>query len=182
MNGKIAITGPESTGKSWLSRNLAENLGGHWVPEYAREYIEALGRPYEYPDLLRIAMGQKGLEMAAVSLNPEWLFCDTELIVVKIWSMHKYGNCDSWILDRIQQSDYDLYLLCDIDLPWEPDTQREHPHLRAWFFEWYKKELEAYGFPYRIISGNGPVRLQRAIRAVSEFFGSWPESSNRTPC
>lgn len=165
---KIAITGPESTGKSSLSQQLADYYKDLWVPEFAREYIDKLGRPYVESDILTIAKKQVGLEAESIKKVKEFLFCDTELIVAKIWSEHKYGRCNTWIIDQIEKSDFHLYLLCDIDLPWEPDPQREHPDLREYFFNKYLEELESHHFNYKIVSGNGKDRLENAIKLINE--------------
>lgn len=166
---KIAITGPESTGKSWLTAALARHYSTAYVPEFARNYIDGLERPYEQADLLQIAHGQLSAEAEKEKEAHGFLFCDTELIVIKIWSQHKYGNCDPFILKAIEKQHYDLYLLCDIDLPWEFDEQREHPQRRAYFFDWYRKELEDYCFPYSVVSGQGEERLGTAIEAVEKI-------------
>ncbi len=172
---KVAVTGPESTGKSFLCRELAAHYNTAYVPEYAREYLDNLEREYVEDDILQIARGQLGKEhnmaseLLARPIRP-LLFCDTEFLVTKIWSFHKYNKCHPWILEQIEKNTYDLYLLCDIDLPWEPDPQREHPHLRQYFFDWYQKELESYGFQYAIIRGRKQVRVKHAIEAVNNFY------------
>lgn len=165
---KIAITGPESTGKSWLAAALASHYQVPYVPEVAREFIDRLQRPYEQNDLLQIAKGQLAAELEKEKQGPAMLFSDTELIVIKVWSLHKYGTCDPFILQAIERQNYDLYLLCDVDLPWENDKQREHPHLRKFFFNWYRRELEHYGFPFVVVSGLGEDRLRWAIEAVEK--------------
>jgi NadR type nicotinamide-nucleotide adenylyltransferase len=167
---KIAITGPESTGKSWLARELSALYQVPFVHEYARTYIDKLNRPYVKEDLVQIARGQLEGEKALESKDLPLLICDTELIVIKIWSLHKYGACDPFILDQISRADYDLYLLCDVDLPWEADKQREHPQLRDYFFRWYKRELDHYGFPYVIIKDQGDQRLAAAGKATDKLM------------
>ncbi len=172
---RIAITGPESTGKSWLCKELALHYNTACVPEYAREYIEGLQRDYSQDDILQIARGQLDRENRMADQvermqNRPLLFCDTELIVTKIWSLHKYKNCHPWILENIKSNNYDLFLLCDVDLPWEPDPQREHPRLRTFFLDWYQRELEHYGFPFYLVSGKWNDRLQNAIEAVNNHF------------
>ncbi|MCX6245428.1 MAG: ATP-binding protein [Bacteroidetes bacterium] len=167
---RIAITGPESTGKSMLTEELADHYHTVWVPEYAREYIDRLDRPYNQDDILEIAKGQIRNENLFAGKANRILFCDTELIVTKIWSEVKYGICDPWILEGIGKNKYDLFLLCNTDLPWEADPQREHPHMREKLFELYRKELADRGFPYDIVSGIGPDRLKNAIRFVEKVI------------
>jgi NadR type nicotinamide-nucleotide adenylyltransferase len=169
---KIAITGPESTGKSMLAGQLADHYRTVWVPEYAREFINNLDRPYNQADILEIAKGQIRSETAICRQASELLICDTELIVTKIWSDVKFGNCDPWILNTIQNHKYNLYLLCDIDIPWAEDPQREHPHLRVHLFSLYKEELQTRKFPFFIVSGLGRDRLENAIRIVENFLNS----------
>ncbi|GGK59687.1 AAA family ATPase [Rufibacter glacialis] len=167
---KIAITGPESTGKSTLAAQLAQHYGAPWVPEYARTFLDGLGRPYEAPDLETIAQGQLALWQEEEAKNPPLLFLDTELLVLKIWSEHAYGFCPSFIQQELRRQACDLYLLLDIDLPWQPDPQREHPHLRQFFYDWYKRELEQMGAPFVEISGSAAVRLQKALEAVETVY------------
>ena len=169
---KIAVTGPESTGKSELAGQLAEHYGTVWVPEFARSYIGSLQRPYNQEDILLIAKGQIRNERKMLGKAKKFLFCDTELIVTKIWSEVKYQSCHEWIRKKISVNKYDLFLLCNIDLPWEYDPQREHPDKRQYLFDLYRKELEMRAFPYYVISGIGKRRLQNAVRCVDTFIRS----------
>ncbi|MCX2738575.1 ATP-binding protein [Pontibacter anaerobius] len=167
---KIAITGPESTGKSTLAEQLAAQYGTVWVPEYARSYVGNLGRPYTLADIENIARGQMALERELQQQANAILFADTDMLVLKIWSEHAFGHTPSWILEQLQQQDYNLCLLMGVDLPWEPDPQREHPHLRQYFYDWYKRELEALQVPFVEISGQQQERLQLATRHVKELL------------
>lgn len=166
MIRRIAITGPESTGKSTLSEQLADYYQTVWVPEYARTYIDRLDRPYQQADILAIAQGQVRLEQELESQARRLLICDTELLVAKIWSEHAFGACPEWIGQQLETQYYDLYLLTGIDIPWEPDPQREHPHLRNHFYQLYQKELISRGWPYIEIWGNLPERMTQAIAAI----------------
>lgn len=158
---RIAILGPESTGKSTLSEGLAMALGGTLVPEYAREYLEKLGSAYQEADLLAMAKGQIAEEDSAE--QSPWLICDTELTVIKIWSENSYGRIHPWIQHTWRARQYDAWLLCDIDIPWQDDPLREHPHLRQYLFDWYRAELNLLGVPYHIIRGSEADRLGQAI-------------------
>ncbi|MHC1708076.1 MAG: AAA family ATPase [Bacteroidales bacterium] len=169
---RIAITGPESTGKSWLARELASHYHTVWVPEYARQYLEMYGPDYQLDDILQIAKGQLAAEKEITGSATSMLFCDTELIVIKIWIEHLYGKCPEWILEQIEHNTYDHYLLCNIDLPWQADPLREHPDLRKYFFDIFCKELTDRNLPYSIVQGFGTDRLLCAINTIEQRFNT----------
>lgn len=170
MIRRIAITGPESTGKSQLAAELARYFNTVWVPEYAREYLEIYGSKYSLNDIEDIARGQLKAENVLLKKAREWLFCDTEFIVTKIWAEHAFNECPEWISQQIVSHRYDYYFLCNIDLPWEPDPLREHPDMREYFFDLYRQELSGRDFPFAIISGMGDDRLNCAIKALEQRF------------
>ncbi len=167
---RIAITGPESTGKSWLAQELARYYNTAWVPEFARSYIETLKRPYNQDDILRIAQGQLASEAEISKRANKYLICDTELTVCKIWSLVKFGNCHKQLIDLHNNTYFDFYLLTDIDLPWEYDPQREHPNYRKELMNMYIYELSNEHKPFAIVNGTGNQRLINAIKAIDSFF------------
>lgn len=168
---RILILGPESTGKSTLAEKLAMHFEEPWVPEVAREYLEKLDRPYGYEDLLQIGMQQMQLEDELAMQAHNYLFCDTDLRVIQVWSQHRFGKVDSWVLEELARRTYDLILLCAPDLPWQADPLREHPELemRQKFFEVYQQLCQASGFPWVLISGDTAKRLSTAIQAVGSL-------------
>ena len=167
---KVAITGPESTGKSTLSLQLADHYQTVSTVEYARAYLNAIDRPYLQKDLMKIARGQVVEEDAKLMISNQLLFCDTEMIVMKIWSMHKYGVVDPYILEELEKRQYDIYLLTGIDIPWMPDKLREHPTKRSYFFDLFESELKSIHANYHIITGNEEERLERAIKIIDELI------------
>ncbi|PRY16281.1 NadR type nicotinamide-nucleotide adenylyltransferase [Pontibacter ummariensis] len=167
---KVAITGPESTGKSTLSVQLARHYQTVWVPEYARSYVGNLDKPYTLADIKAIARGQLALEQEAQQGAKKLLFADTDMLVLKIWSEHAFGQCPAWIQEKLAQQEYNLYLLMGVDLPWEPDPQREHPHLRQFFYDWYKRELEALGVPFVEVQGQQQDRFNVARQHVDALL------------
>ncbi len=169
MIARIAVTGPESTGKSVLAELLAAYYKTVWVPEYAREYLDSLGHPYEKEDIALIARGQLAREAIREEKATSMLFCDTEMLVTKIWSEVKYKWCDPWILDALENHRYNLYLLCDIDLPWQYDPLREHPDQRQFLFDLYYRELSARKFPFAVVRGTGERRLKNAVETIEQF-------------
>jgi len=173
MLRRIAITGPESTGKSDIAKALAEYYQTQWVPEYAREYIDRLERPYRFEDIELIAKGQLEEEERRARMASQYLFCDTEFLVTKVWSEYVFGKCSPWIHEKVKSHVYDLYLLMDIDLPWSDDPQREHPHKRKELLEIYNQELISNNFPFGIVRGRGQVRLYNAIEIIQKFIKSY---------
>jgi NadR type nicotinamide-nucleotide adenylyltransferase len=171
---KIVITGPESTGKSTLCKKLSQHYNTLWCPEFAREYLTNHGRHYTYDDLLTIAKGQLQLEdmylkkAEQMQLQQTFLFIDTDMYVMKVWCEFVFGKCHQWILDRIAERQYDLYLLCKPDLPWVKDDLREYPDEsnRLKLYHLYKDLLVNQYTPWEEISGSYEERLQKAIEAV----------------
>ena len=173
---KIVVNGPESTGKSSLCEALAAHYQTCWVPEYARHYLETRGAAYTLDDLSRIARGQVALEddmtAKAEALGHHFLFIDTDLYVMKVWSEFVFDRCDSWILDQIAIRRYDAYLLCRTDLPWEKDELREYPDpaIRERLFRIYREALIQQSTPWKAIGGQGDERVAAAIVAVHQLL------------
>ena len=163
---KIVAIGPESTGKSTLCKQLADKFDTGWVPEYAREYLLALGRPYHYEDLLKIAIGQLEQEdRITASAKASVIFVDTDMYVMKVWCEFVFGKCHSFILDEIVKRKYDAYLLCKTDLPWVADELREYPdpESRERLYHMYKDLMVNQRTPWFEVHGNYQERLQLSI-------------------
>ena len=145
------------------------------MPEYARYFVDnmAEGRHYIASDLWHIARQQMALEdiyYKKATAN-RFLFCDTDLLVIKIWSVVAYHYVPEW-LEQIWQERcrrYALFLLLDTDLPWQYDPQREHEHLRGHLFRCYRAELEALQLPFVVVSGTGNNRAETALRAIKDL-------------
>ncbi len=184
MLKKIVIIGPESTGKSILSQQLASHYETTWCPEFAREYLLTNGTNYDYDDLLTIAKGQLALEDEyATTLENQSqtmlengehlpLFIDTDMYVMKVWCEFVFEKCHRLILDEIVRREYDLYLLCNIDLPWVKDELREYPDIesRKKLYRIYKDLMTNQQVPWVDISGDYEERLKTAITAVDQLL------------
>lgn len=175
MFKKIVVIGPESTGKSTLCQHLAEHYNTLWCPEYAREYLLKNGTDYSFEDLATIAKGQLALEDKYANIKPQasnYLFLDTNMYVMKVWCEFVFGKCHPFILDEIAKRKYDLYLLCNTDLPWVKDELREYPDLetREKLFSIYKNLLINQHTPWIEIKGDDENRLQIAIDAVDSIL------------
>jgi len=167
---KIAIVGPESTGKSTMSAYLAAHYNTVWVPEYAREYCEKLTEPPTWQDEINMFYGQIALEKEYLPEANRLLICDTTFITVKIWSDHVFGSTPQQVLDELPKHTYDLYLLLSIDLPWEDDPLRDFPDMREHFMEVWHKELKELDANYVLISGAGQERYDSAVAAIDQFL------------
>ncbi len=170
---KVVVLGPESTGKSTLCSQLADHYKTCWVPEFAREYLLNLGRSYQYDDLITIAHGQLKAEDGALKTETgSVLFIDTDMYVMKVWCEFVFGKCHSFILDEIVERTYDLYLLCNTDLPWVKDELREYPDPvnRNILFRIYKDIMINQDTPWVEISGQDHERLLQAIKAVDQLL------------
>ena len=171
---KIVIIGPESTGKSTLCAQLAEYYQTVWCPEFAREYLTENGMDYSFSDLLNIAHGQAMLEYNLLEkAKNNFYFIDTDMYVMKVWCEVAFSNCHTWILNQIAAQQYDLYLLCDVDLPWVKDHLREYPDLevRKKLFLMYKDIVINSGTKWAIVSGSYNERFQTAISLINTIFG-----------
>jgi len=175
---KIVMLGPESTGKSTLCRQLAKHYHTIYCEEYARTYLTKEGAKYNYQNLLTIAKGQINLEEEAIhkatqlSITNNKLIIDTDMYVMKVWCEYVFNNCHPFILEQINQRKYDLYLLCNIDLPWTAEEIREYPDEkpRQELFSIYKDILINQSIPWGIVEGTGLLRLNNAIQLIDATF------------
>lgn len=167
---KIAIVGPESTGKSTMAAYLAEYYHTVWVPEFARDYCEKLTAPCTWQDEINMFYGQLALEEEYLPKANKLLICDTTFITVKIWSDHTFGRSPQEVLNELPKHPYDLYLLLNIDLPWEEDPLRDFPHLREHFMDVWHKELRELNANYVMISGSAQDRYDDAVKAIDSFL------------
>lgn len=171
---KIVLFGPESTGKTTLSEQLARHYNTVWVPEFAREYLQDKWnnerKTCEPEDLLPIAKGQINLENALARKATKILICDTDLLETKVYSEAYYlGYCDPVLEKYALKNKYDLYLLTYIDIPWEKDDLRDKPGERERMFQYFKTTLEKYNRNYIILKGDKKRRLTEAIAAIDNL-------------
>lgn len=172
---RIVISGPESSGKTTLAEALAHHYGTVCAREMARPYLEVKKRSgitvgYAEEDLLSIARSQVEEEDrvgASIDIDaPRILFCDTDLITIRIWGEEKYGRSDPWIAQQTEQRPYDLWFLCAPDMPWEPDPLRENPHDRDRLFDVYERTLMRLGKPYMVLRGTHEERMRTAMGMI----------------
>ena len=174
---KIALFGPESSGKTTLSRHLARHYNTVWVREYAREYLQDKWnnqrKTCEHSDLMPIALGQMKLENDLVTKADAVLICDTDLLETKVYSEEYYGGfVDPDLEAAAVANTYDLYLLTYIDTPWEEDDLRDRPELRLEMFNAFENALKKYNRPYILLKGDKKTRLAKAVKAIDAILKS----------
>lgn len=174
---KIVLFGPESTGKTTLSIQLAKHYNTVWVQEYARPYLQKVWnqerRTCEPKDILPIAFGQIALENRLAKRADKVLICDTDLLETKVYSSAYYGGFVDPILEKAAtENTYNLYLLTYIDTPWEEDDLRDRPEQRMEMFEAFQKALDQHHRPYLLLKGDKESRLKKAVEAIDAILAN----------
>jgi len=168
---RIAITGPESAGKTSLSEALAAHFHAPLCREYARTYLQSTGGHYTESDLIEICRGQIASEEEALAKADRCVVFDTDVLVLKIWALFRFGRVPQDIERAQSERRYDVRLLCKPDLPWTPDPYRESPQQseRDLLFSIFEKQLQADRANYTIVSGAGGQRLETALKGIAQF-------------
>lgn len=172
---KVVLFGPESTGKTTLSSQLARYYNSVWVPEYAREYLQDKWnnerKTCEPKDLMPIAEGQIELENKLSQKTNTILICDTDLLETKVYSEAYYlGYCDPILEKYALENTYDLYFLTYIDTPWEADDLRDKPEEREAMFKAFEDALKNNNRPYVLLKGNKKERLETAVKHIDNLL------------
>ncbi len=165
---RVAIIGPQSTGKTWLARDLATHFDTVWVPEYARLYADEKKTPLDKTDVEAIAKGHILAEERAVPKANRYLFVDTDIIMTAVYAELYYGSCPDWIKKVSYEKRYDLYFLTSPDVPWIEDLQRDLPDREA-FLKILERELKERSISYTLIRGTWENRKTTAIAAVERL-------------
>lgn len=169
---KIVLFGPESTGKTTLSRKLSEHYNGTWVPEFAREYLQQKWdkeqKICEPQDIFPIALGQRKLENTAVNSEEKIVFCDTDLLETMVYSEAYFdGWCEERVREAVLTSRYDLYILTYIDVPWQADDLRDRPGQREEMFRLFEQALIQHNRPYMLVKGNLEERIKQITNQLN---------------
>jgi NadR type nicotinamide-nucleotide adenylyltransferase len=172
---RVVLYGPESTGKTTLAKALADHYQTSWAPEFARFYLQEKWDKQQavctLADLPIIAHGQVAAENTAIAQANRIIFCDTNILVTKVWSeTHFDGYCAPELNTILAQTHYDLYLLTSIDVPWEKDDLRDRPNDREQMFIYFKQQLEAYNFPFLVLEGSLEERVEKAVTVIDQLL------------
>ena len=172
MHSAIVVSGPESSGKTTLSRSLSKALKLPLVEEYAREYLSKLGSEYTFDDVIKMARVQLGNEKAAIAKYNGRCILDTDLSVYKLWIGEKYRSKVPWIEEALKEQTKKIYLLCDTGLEWEQDILREHPKPedRERIFIAHQHILQVLRCEYYVVKGKGEERTKNALEFIEKLI------------
>ncbi len=146
---KIAVIGAESTGKTTLCQKLAQYFNTIWVPEYARTYFESKSIDfYELSDIETIAKQQLITESVLIKNANRFLFCDTNLITLKIWAELEFNKQIPFIEEMLPKCNYDLVLVMHNSIEWKQDNLRKNKFSRDLIREHNIKQLKVLGWPF----------------------------------
>jgi NadR type nicotinamide-nucleotide adenylyltransferase len=171
---RVCLLGAESTGKTTLAADLAGSFGTLWNPEYGRPYTE-LGRepgtPWTSPEFAHIARIQCWYEDFLAGHASRALFCDTDAFTTAVFH-EVYLGTRARGFDDLAAREYDLYLVCGLDVPWRHDGVREFEEQRRWMHERYVDRAALSGRPWRLLEGGRETRLATARVEVDRLLGA----------
>jgi NadR type nicotinamide-nucleotide adenylyltransferase len=167
---RVVLTGSESTGKTTLTADLARHYDVLWVPEYVRTYAAWKLASLDAGDVVPIALGQIAVQDAALMRAGRLLLLDTDLLSTAVYAEHYYGQCPEWVTQAVLARRADLYLFCDIDVPWTQDPQRDRPHERQVVQGLFRQALHSRRFPVVDISGAWRDRFLAARTAIDALL------------
>lgn len=166
---RVVLTGSESTGKSTLAARLAGYFGAELVPEFVRGYAESKGGVIEFGDHGPIARGQMALEDEHVARAKDVVIQDTDLLSTVVYCNHYFGQCPPWIVETAAARRPDLYLLCEIDMPWVEDGVRDRGHMRAEMQQLFRDAVATSGTPFVEVTGDAETRFATAVREIERI-------------
>jgi len=166
---RVVLTGSESTGKTTLARQLASHFEADFVPEFVRDFAARKGAPIDFADHGAIARGQMALEDEHMAAAPALIIQDTDLLSTVVYCDHYFGRCPEWIAETAAERRPDLYLLCEIDVPWVHDGIRDRGHMREEMQQLFRDAVRRSGVEFVVIRGSAGERFQAAVRAIEKF-------------
>jgi NadR type nicotinamide-nucleotide adenylyltransferase len=172
---RVVLTGSESTGKTTLAARLATHYQAELVPEFVRGYAERIGRPIGFEDHGPIARGQIELENDHIAGAANLVVQDTDLLSTVVYCDHYFGTCPPWIVETAVARRPDLYLLCEIDVPWIADLVRDRGDRREEIQALFRAAVKSSKSTIAVISGDWDERFQRATDAIDALRLARPE-------
>lgn len=170
---RIVIIGSESSGTTTLARALAEHYRTVWVPEYGRTYSEGrqyVGQPWRTDEFVHIATEQVRMEDALALLANRVLICDTDAFATSIWHERYMGAPSDDVKAITASRKYDLYVVTDVNIPFEQDDIRDGESFRQWMQGRFIEELSKGPTPMILVSGPHEERFAAAVKRIDEIL------------
>lgn len=167
----VTLFGAESTGKTTLSKELAEDVNGHWLFEYARPYLETAENVITTDSMRAIWRGQAAIQRHGQRmLDKPWVVQDTDLFsTIGYWQFPHWQDTlgpvpEALIRDAVDLKS-DLYLIPKSNIPFEKDPlrYRSDEGVREGSDEYWIGIAEKYGLNYEVIGYTD--RLDRRVNA-----------------
>jgi HTH-type transcriptional regulator, transcriptional repressor of NAD biosynthesis genes len=168
---RVCLLGAESTGKTTMARALAQEYATAWNPEYGRAYTELRpdhGAPWTTDEFTHIARVQCWYEDCLAETAHQLIFCDTDAFTTALFH-EVYLECPTHAFDDLVERPYDLFLVCDLDVPWRHDGIREFDEQRHWMHARYLERAQKSGRPWLLLAGTHEARLRKSKAAVAQL-------------
>ena len=170
---RVVIIGSESSGTTTLARALAEHYRTVWVPEYGRTYSEGrqhVGQPWRTGEFIHIATEQLRMEDALAALANGVVICDTDAFATSIWHERYMGASSDDVKAIAAERKYDLYVVTDVNIPFEQDDIRDGESFRQWMQQRFIEELSKGPTPMLLVSGSHEKRFAAATKKIDEIL------------
>ena len=94
---------------------------------------------------------------------------DTDLVSTMVYARHYYDAVPAWIRNAERARRADLYLLCDVDVPWVADGVRDRPTDREAMFDLFRRALARRRANVIVVHGEWDARWALARDAVASI-------------
>lgn len=173
LKRQVTFFGAESTGKTTISKMVHDHyktarfpIPTHWSPEWARPYLEAVGKEITDKKMENIAYGQNALESEFWN-NDDWALAlrDTDLLSTVGYYRIYRGSEPEFIGGMISLAD--LYIVMPDTIPFVPDQLRYGGDKRESNTKFWTDLLDEFGANYVVL--NNTDRKWQVIEAVGHI-------------
>ena len=173
---RVAVVGAESSGTTTLAEALAEHYGTVWVPEYGREYCEALGNLFTHEwqtgEFIEIATEQNRREDLAAREANRLLICDTDSFATGVWHERYVGHRSAEVEALSTGRRYSHHLVTNVDIPFVQDGLRDGERVRHWMHELFIERLREAKRPFTVVSGGVAERVRASADVIDKLMAS----------
>lgn len=175
---RVCFLGAPSTGKTTLVHRLADRFNTVSMPEYGGEYWlrHQVERRLSLDQFEEIAPEHLRREDALVLQARNYLFCDTCAITTYAYAKDYHGNAGPVLTHHAEQAEkrYDLFFLCDLDIPYADTWDRSGDQKRQWFQQLITADLAERRVSYFRVSGSVEQRVAQVCCVLQAYrkFGN----------